>query len=260
MVKKMKTKTNVKAMALVLLAISIPCCLLYYKTTSMQTVLPEGHRAYEWEWTVKAGGMVVPLTSTVGKELAKLNAEIQKQVQEKLGAEVDEQGNPVQIISISDVEKVDLKTRYTGGYVTHVRIESYTAKVTTRFHGHFAPATGMAVVSVSLAVLAIIHKCAPWIIAGIILILGLEYIKQILSIARDITTDYVVEEIYAVDEEGNLILDDQGNPTVVGRRTYRKSRIEQIMPWIFGIVAATGISIVLYFALRAFAPRRGKRR
>lgn len=222
----MRLKRN-QVWAIILIAVvSISVFTVAKRMLPLTISLPDGHRAYEWEWIVEARGPR-PETQNVQNEL-------HDQIMEKLSVELDEQSNSVQII---DEPKVTVEKIYDCSGTKYVEKCTYRFKGITTFHGHFTEG------SISLAVLAIIYKLAPLIISGIIVIMVLDRIQTITNTIRDITTDYVVEEVY--DEEGNL----------VSTRRYRKSLVSEWIPWVFAIIATIGVVAMVWRLVPLFGVR-----
>lgn len=223
----------------------------------LSIILPEDHRAYEWEWTVKF------VYAQIGTSRDTIKSTIKNEIMEKLTNEVDEKGKPIQVIGEPEIVHMKVvKSYYVMGNVVAYDYEITTR---TRFHGYFSkPEVPLVVEPVSativaMAVVTLIAKVAPLIILGIIAILVLDKICTLAIVVRDITTDYVSEEEYAVDDEGNLILDDEGNPIVIRTFTSRTSTVSNWMPWIFNIVLVLSIALVVAFVAPSFIGGRKKR-
>jgi len=225
----------------------------------LSVTLPEGHRAYEWEWTVKFENIK---QSIAGKPSYSWREVLKQEIMDKLGKQVDEKGQPLHIIGEPQISVVDSSVRQfrDWSYLT------VTAKAKTRFHGYFTEepqGPSLVVITTSMVVALIIYKVAPLVIAGIIAIIVLDKLRQILVVIRDITTDYVEEKEYLVDDEGNLVLDDEGNPIVIRYYTSRTSNIGEIsewMPWIFNIILVVVIAFALIYLLPLFMGGKKRRK
>lgn len=225
--------------AILFVAIILVATVLLPRPKPLTIILPEGHRAYEWEVALKiTGNYRVGLTEKISEVLSGIEEKIRGQFQKYLSKEVDEKGQPIRIIDAPKVVDTHFKTRQHRDW-TYITEVTTTAK--TRFHGSFTEG------SIALAVTLIIVKLGPIILLGIIAIIALDKIVKIAEVIRDITTDYVHEEEYLVDDEGNLVLDDEGNPIVIKMYESRTSHVTEWMPWLFNIVLVIAAAIVVAF-------------
>lgn len=227
---------------IILIGLLLVGTLAVTRMVPMRVAIPEDHRAYEWDWKAKHIHM------STGK-VRQLEDTVQSQVTEKLSGQRDEEGEPLQFLGTPEI----LSAQRVNTYRVKGIVVAYDYEVTvrTKMHGHFTKS------SIAILLLAILYKCLPLIIAGVIAILVLDRLLTLADTVRDITTDYVVEEEYLVDENGNLVLDDEGNPVVVKRKEYNQSLISEWLPWVFGIVAIIAGAIILSRALPLFG--RGRR-
>lgn len=241
----------------------------------LSIILPEGHRAYEWEWKLKFVG--VPY----GTPTDKIKETTISKIKNRLTKEVDERGNPLQLIGEPEVTRMTTVKTYYAPISGTPYAHDYEITVLTGFHGYFEEPEGPLAVVTTAMVLAIIYKVAPAIITAITAFIIMDTLKTIAIVVRDITTNYVeeieylTEDEYLTDEAGNIVLDDtgkpvvtgrhlvldeEGNPIVISRRTSRTSTIGEWMPWLTTMIIVVAIAFVVAFVVPSLIGVFGSKR